>query len=477
MQIDMLTVAPSAMPATESTGESPEGTTAPESFADLLNAVADESTEAETAGDDAEETAVDEWLTAPVFVPFMPIIPTPEAPVIPEAIEGQLPGGPDVESAQEDGTAIDAIKGVSAAVPPGVGPFESTGEPHRAGLPEVYAAAIEPGTGPSATPTDVEVVGAQAETMLPVDADRPTAESAPRPTADRVEGIAPVLNDSGTSSGKAIEVADPPVVPDAESVPTTQVTAAIAAQSTPAAGGDSSSKSVTTETPIEPTSSPKGVAARFARALERAADPAVPDRVETTEGESSQSFDQSADHRSSFGDSLREHMQPSGADTRSVSAPAFTPAAPAPHDSRIGAVVGSSDTSLVPGGPALSREHDLTLQIVQSLRLQFRDGIGEAVLKLKPEHLGSVAISLRVENGGLKANVQADLPAVRQWLESQQDTLRSALAEHGLRLDRFDVEPDGQRQSSPESRDERLPRKRQARPTTHSEQPVFEVVV
>jgi flagellar hook-length control protein FliK len=254
------------------------------------------------------------------------------------------------------------------------------------------------------------------------------------------------------------------------------VNAAIAAQSTPTAGGDSNNESVTTETPIEPTASHKGVAARFARALERAVDPAVPDRVETTEGGNSQSFDQGADRRP-FGDSLREHVQSSGADSRSVSSPTMTLALPAPHDSRIGAVIGSSDASLVPGGPALPREHDLTLQLVQSLRLQFRDGIGEAVLKLKPEHLGSVAISLRVENGGLTANVQADLPAVRQWLESQQDTLRNALAEHGLRLDRFDVEPDGQRRSSSESRDERSPRKRQARPTTHSEQPVFEVVV
>jgi flagellar hook-length control protein FliK len=117
------------------------------------------------------------------------------------------------------------------------------------------------------------------------------------------------------------------------------------------------------------------------------------------------------------------------------------------------------------------------MQLVQSLRLQFRDGIGEAVLKLKPEHLGSVAISLRVENGGLKANVQADLPAVRQWLESQQEMLRTALAEHGLRLDRFEVEADGHRQAPPEEQQERSPRKRQTRRSSQSDQPVFEVVV
>jgi len=113
---------------------------------------------------------------------------------------------------------------------------------------------------------------------------------------------------------------------------------------------------------------------------------------------------------------------------------------------------------------------------VQSMRMQFRDGIGEAVLKLKPEHLGSVSISLRVENGGLKANVQADMPAVRQWLESQQDTLRSALSEHGLRLDRFDVEPDAQRQPADDQGQREQSRKRQAQ-KREVEQPVFEVVV
>jgi flagellar hook-length control protein FliK len=123
-------------------------------------------------------------------------------------------------------------------------------------------------------------------------------------------------------------------------------------------------------------------------------------------------------------------------------------------------------------------ERDVTAQIVQSMRLQFRDGIGEAVLTLKPEHLGTVSISLRVENGGLKASVQAEMPEVRQWLQSQQDSLRSALSEHGLRLDRFDVEPDGRRQSSSsDTRDEEPTRKRQPRRSAQVDEPVFEVVV
>jgi flagellar hook-length control protein FliK len=130
----------------------------------------------------------------------------------------------------------------------------------------------------------------------------------------------------------------------------------------------------------------------------------------------------------------------------------------------------------VANAPTLPNEHDVNLHIVQSMRMQFRDGIGEAVLKLNPEHLGSVSISLKVENGGLKANVQADMPAVRQWLESQQDTLRSALAEHGLRLDQFDVEPDAQRQQADDEGQREQSRKRQAQ-KREAEQPVFEVVV
>jgi flagellar hook-length control protein FliK len=235
----------------------------------------------------------------------------------------------------------------------------------------------------------------------------------------------------------------------------------------------------TTDTPAEPTSGHKGAAARLlARALERAAEAAAPHHVATASGNGSQSFD-SSDPQSSFGEWLREPLpQTANAGAQSASAGTFNFVAPsAQHDVRVAGVTASPETSLMPGGPLLPREHDVTMQLVQSLRLQFRDGIGEAVLKLKPEHLGSVAISLRVENGGLKANVQADLPAVRQWLESQQDTLRTALAEHGLRLDRFDVEPDGHRQTSPEEQHERSPRKRQTRRSPPSDQPVFEVVV
>jgi flagellar hook-length control protein FliK len=231
------------------------------------------------------------------------------------------------------------------------------------------------------------------------------------------------------------------------------------------------------DTAFEPAPKHRGVAARLARALEGAQEVLAAHRGETESGESSRSFDGSSERQSSFGDWLRDQLpQAANSGAQSPSTPALSVASATQHIPRVSGAVGSPETGLMPGGP-ISREHDVALQIVQSLRVQFRDGIGEAVLRLKPEHLGSVAISLRIEDGGLKASVQAELPAVRQWLESQQDTLRSALAEHGLRLDRFDVEPDGQRQASPEDHPERAPRKRQVRRSPQTEQPVFEVVV
>jgi flagellar hook-length control protein FliK len=127
-------------------------------------------------------------------------------------------------------------------------------------------------------------------------------------------------------------------------------------------------------------------------------------------------------------------------------------------------------------------ERDVVERMVQSLRVQFRDGIGEAVVRLKPEHLGSVQVSLKIENGAITATVQAEVASVRHWLESQQDTLRTSLAEHGLRLERFVVQPDGERQSARDDAQPREQRRQQQRTRgraamSGTDQPVFDVTV
>jgi flagellar hook-length control protein FliK len=105
-------------------------------------------------------------------------------------------------------------------------------------------------------------------------------------------------------------------------------------------------------------------------------------------------------------------------------------------------------------------------RLVQAMRVIARPGAWEATVRLNPEHLGDVSIALRVERNSVSAVVNAEAAGVRQWLESQEQAVRSGMAEHGLNLDRFIVQRDGQRrEAEPEQQQEsprRQPRQRQA---------------
>jgi flagellar hook-length control protein FliK len=114
-------------------------------------------------------------------------------------------------------------------------------------------------------------------------------------------------------------------------------------------------------------------------------------------------------------------------------------------------------------------------QIVKAISLQWKQGLGEARIRLEPEHLGEVRVSLRVQAGAVTAVVTAENPAVQAWIETGQQELKNALGEQGLRLQRFEVvvDPEGRRQS-PEAPPDAAPR-RQRR--NSSGVPEFEVPV
>jgi hypothetical protein len=100
----------------------------------------------------------------------------------------------------------------------------------------------------------------------------------------------------------------------------------------------------------------------------------------------------------------------------------------------------------MPPLPATTGEHVLA-QVVSSLRLQWKDGVGEAKLHLRPDALGHVSVALKVEGGAVTAVVKAENPQVQEWILQHQPSLRQQLEAAGLHLDELVVSPDDQRQS------------------------------
>jgi flagellar hook-length control protein FliK len=111
-----------------------------------------------------------------------------------------------------------------------------------------------------------------------------------------------------------------------------------------------------------------------------------------------------------------------------------------------GGPTGTAPTVTPAAGPA--DEHAVAQQIVKAIRMQWKQGLGEARIRIEPEHLGEVHISLRVQAGAVTAVVRAENPTVQGWIETRQQELRGALDQQGLRLQRFEVvvDPEGRRQ-------------------------------
>jgi len=110
-------------------------------------------------------------------------------------------------------------------------------------------------------------------------------------------------------------------------------------------------------------------------------------------------------------------------------------------DLRVGSGLGPSARPDATGGATLTAAEgaDVSAQLVQSIRVQWSGGAGEARVRLRPEHLGEVVAIIKVEQGAVTATLQAERPDVRRWLEAHTQTLREGLVEHGLKLDRLVV--------------------------------------
>ncbi|HEX7797368.1 MAG TPA: flagellar hook-length control protein FliK [Vicinamibacterales bacterium] len=145
---------------------------------------------------------------------------------------------------------------------------------------------------------------------------------------------------------------------------------------------------------------------------------------------------------------------------------------------------GSVDAAVRPSAPSsvpavtLPNEDGVMSSIVQSMRLQMRDGVGTAVVHLAPDYLGAVSISLRVENGVVTASLHAENPQVRAWMEANAPLLRESLAGQGLSLDRLLVTDEHIVDDQSQGRRQRQDQEQRAQPRPRRNgAATFEVVV
>jgi flagellar hook-length control protein FliK len=112
-------------------------------------------------------------------------------------------------------------------------------------------------------------------------------------------------------------------------------------------------------------------------------------------------------------------------------------------------VEGSPREPAAQTAPSPERPDDLPDQMVKALQWQWRSGVGEARLRLRPEHLGEITVTLRVERGAVLAVMRAESPLVQEWIQAHRHDLQAALAEQGLHLERLrlSADPDERRGS------------------------------
>ena len=127
----------------------------------------------------------------------------------------------------------------------------------------------------------------------------------------------------------------------------------------------------------------------------------------------------------------REHAAaPPGADRLAMSP--MLPATAAPLSDAVG--VDTAITAFMD-----HPNEDTATQIVQAIKLQWSRGVGEAHIRLEPQHFGGLTVSLKVEDGQVIARLQSDTAAIREWLQSNQASLRQSLADLQLTLGRLEV--------------------------------------
>jgi hypothetical protein len=135
------------------------------------------------------------------------------------------------------------------------------------------------------------------------------------------------------------------------------------------------------------------------------------------------------------------------------------------------AVTGTGAAPDVDLGTTAVLDSHVERQLVRTISLAWRNDQGEAHVRLSPEHLGEVTVSLKVERGAVSAVLQAETAAAREWISAHEDDLRQGLASCGLDLESLVVTWEG---AGSRGQDQPPARRRPA-PPPPSGAPVFQV--
>ncbi|MDI6816234.1 MAG: flagellar hook-length control protein FliK [Actinomycetota bacterium] len=76
---------------------------------------------------------------------------------------------------------------------------------------------------------------------------------------------------------------------------------------------------------------------------------------------------------------------------------------------------------------------------VEKFDVLLSEGKGEAKIQLHPKHLGELRIHLLVENGSMKAVLDASSHQVKELLEANLQSLKQSLESQGIQVSKFDV--------------------------------------
>lgn len=127
-------------------------------------------------------------------------------------------------------------------------------------------------------------------------------------------------------------------------------------------------------------------------------------------------------------------------------------AAPIASASSLPAAVTASATSSTPSTPMLNAQlgsDEWQQALSQQIVMFSRNGQQNAELRLHPEDLGAIQISLKLDNDQAQISLVSSHSHVRSALEAAIPQLRSALAESGINLGESQVSSDSSAQGQP----------------------------